>query len=186
MAQITHRLPECSLRSWLRTLGCICACISPGQNFYGFSAKVTQLRTVVTGNRSAPKSPAISIFDRTYLNSSETIWTQEAFTLCSDVCPAPFKQVDDGGPAVPGVRVVLGEGEPEQSHQNEQLHDFFAHPGVSFRRRWLCIYIFHPLHTTNGEAALIGILNRCNFLTLTEDLLLIFFPPDQRENYYDK
>lgn len=73
------------------------------------------------------------MFGRTYLDSSETIWTQEAFTLCSDVGPAPLKQVDDGGPAVPGVGVMLGEGKPEQRHQNEQLHDFYAHPGVPFR-----------------------------------------------------
>lgn len=131
-------LPECSLRSCslrLCTLGC-----HQCKNFVDLTQKLRKLWviTVVTKKKkkkekSAPKSPVISLFDRTYLNSSETIWTQETFTLCGDVCPAPFEQVDDGGPAVPGVGVVLGEGKPEQSHQNEQLHDFFAHLGVSFR-----------------------------------------------------
>lgn len=69
-------------------------------------------------------SPPLSL---THLHSSEAIWTQEAFTLCGDVGPAPLKQVDDGGPAMLGVGVVLGQAEPKQSHQNKQLHVF---PGM--------------------------------------------------------
>lgn len=64
------------------------------------------------------------VFIHTYLNSTKAIGTQEALTLCSNVRPTPLKQVDDGGPAVLDVGVVLGKAKPEQSHQNEQLHDF--------------------------------------------------------------
>lgn len=59
-----------------------------------------------------------------YLNSTEAVGSQEALTLCSDVSPAPLKQVDDGGPAMPSVGAVLGQAEPKQGHQNEQLHAF--------------------------------------------------------------
>lgn len=57
-----------------------------------------------------------------YLNSTEAIWTQESLTLSSDVSPPPLKQVDDGCPAVLKMGGVLGEAEPQQSHQNEELH----------------------------------------------------------------
>lgn len=57
-----------------------------------------------------------------YLDTSEAFGTQEALALCSNVSPAPLKQVDDGCPPIPGVGVVLGEAEPEQSDQNEKLH----------------------------------------------------------------
>ena len=59
---------------------------------------------------------------QTYLNSTEAIRSQEALTLCSDVSPAPLEQVHDGCPALLGVGVVLGEADPEQSQQNNQLH----------------------------------------------------------------
>lgn len=59
-----------------------------------------------------------SAFVKPYLNSTKAIGTQEALTLCSDVRPAPLKQVDDGGPALLGVGVVLGKAQSKQSHQN--------------------------------------------------------------------
>ena len=57
-----------------------------------------------------------------YLNSTIAVGSQESLTLSCDVGPAPLKQVDDGLPAMLEVGVVLGHTEPEQSHQDEQLH----------------------------------------------------------------
>ena len=109
------------------------------------------------------------MFSHTYLNSTVAIRSQEALTLCSDVRPAPLKQVDDGGPAVLGVGVVLGEAEPEQSHQNEQLHVF---PWVSEKTTLTCcptvsIYTHFPLSLgpMRGWQISAWRLNRCFFLT---------------------
>lgn len=68
-----------------------------------------------------------------HLNSTEAVWSQVALTLCGDVGPAPLKQVDDGRPAVLGVWVVLGQAEPQESSQNQQLHGFPSVGGIRQR-----------------------------------------------------
>lgn len=77
------------------------------------------------------------MFSRAYLNSTKAIGAQEALALRGDVGPAPFKQVDDGGPAVLDVGVVLGEAEPEQRHQDEQPHAFAGQERESHTRLML-------------------------------------------------
>ncbi len=77
----------------------------------------------------------LPVFSRTYLNSTKAIRTQVALTLCSDVLPAPLKQVDDGRPAVFGLWAVLSKAQPEQSHQDEPLHAF---PGLREKTTLSC------------------------------------------------
>lgn len=107
-----------------------------------------------------------------YLDTSEAFGTQEALALCSNVSPAPLKQVDDGCPPIPGVGVVLGEAEPEQSDQNEKLHvsRCWVRKTTGSVLLHLCFYSTLCLSGTNGKEppGLILKLSRCLFPTFSK------------------
>lgn len=100
--------------------------------------------------------------NHSYLNSTEAIWTQEALALFSNVGPAPLKQVNDGCPPLPEVRVVLGHTEPKQSQQHKQLH---AVPGC-VRENTSPAAPPCPFIPPSSGSLSAWMLNRCIFIKL--------------------